>query len=168
MSFSFEEYPEKAFTSHLQLLPSRFAKRALSCWLIFRAGKFTSKGSDNPFTDFDLEREALLKTNMNYCSVLACWREWFGNGVLKIPWCHWWKSCQHSTFCAIGRPISNNCWQINQMPDSKLQIKPWNQCVPFEKVHFCACDYGLRFLICSSDFQLVLTFRTVTQKFRKG
>lgn len=83
-AFPFEEYPEKAFTSHLQLLPSRFAKRALSCWLIFRAGKFTSKGSDNPFTDFDLEREALLKTNMNYCSVLACWREWFGNGILKI------------------------------------------------------------------------------------
>lgn len=83
-AFPFEEYPEKAFTSHLQLLPSRFAKRALSCWLIFRARKITSKGSDNPFTDFDLEREALLKTNMNYCSVLACWRERFGNGVLKI------------------------------------------------------------------------------------
>lgn len=70
-AFPFEEYPEKAFTSHLQLLPSRFAKRLLSCWLIFRAGKW----SDNPFTDFDLESEALLKTNMNYCSVLACWCE---------------------------------------------------------------------------------------------
>lgn len=65
--FLFEEYTEKAFTSHLLLLHSRFAKcgEVLFCWLVFGAGKFSSKGSDNPFTDFDLERQALLKTNMN-------------------------------------------------------------------------------------------------------
>lgn len=98
-AFPFEEYPEKAFTSHLQLLPSRFAKRALSCWLIFRAGKFTSKGSDNPFTDFDLEREALLRLIW----ITAVFWHADVNG-LAMPFCkfsmhpvecHWWKPSAH-------------------------------------------------------------------------